>query len=69
MSALLAVFAGLRARLAKRPDTEHEQALVRVGNCLLFGAYLFRELQQGGLGALEAVAFDELGANGQCDVA
>ena len=41
--------AALRARLANRPDSEHEQALVRVVNCLLFGAYLFRELQAGAL--------------------
>lgn len=41
--------AALRARLASRPDSEHEQALVRIGNCVLFGAYLFRELQAGGL--------------------
>ena len=47
--------AALRARLANRPDSEHEQALVRVVNCLLFGAYLFRELQAGDLEA--ALAF------------
>jgi len=30
----------LRARLAARPDTEHEQAFVRLLNSLLFGVYL-----------------------------
>jgi two-component system, sensor histidine kinase RpfC len=30
----------LRARLRARPDTEHEQAFVRLLNSLLFGAYL-----------------------------
>src|SRR5436190_2223518 len=34
------VIARLRARLAARPDTEHEQALVRLLNSLLFGIYL-----------------------------
>jgi len=36
----------LRARLQGRPDTEHEQALVRLVNCTLFGLYLFDQLQQ-----------------------
>jgi two-component system sensor histidine kinase RpfC len=35
----------LRARLQGRPDTEHEQAFVRLVNCTLFGLYLFNELQ------------------------
>ncbi|HZQ74964.1 MAG TPA: ATP-binding protein [Burkholderiales bacterium] len=30
----------LRARLRERPDTEHEQAFVRLLNSLIFGAYL-----------------------------
>jgi len=44
-----AALAALRARLIKRPDSEHEQAIVRVVNCVLFGVYLFRELHAGGL--------------------
>jgi len=34
------VIARLRAHLAARPDSEHEQAFVRLLNALLFGAYL-----------------------------
>ena len=36
----------LRARVSGRPDTEHEQAFVRLVNCTLFGLYLFEQLQQ-----------------------
>ena len=35
--------AGARARLAARPDTEHEQAIVRVVVCSALGAYLLPE--------------------------
>ncbi len=38
--------AALRQRLAARPDTEHEQAMVRLVNAVLFGLYLFSELQE-----------------------
>ena len=34
------LLAGLRARLAARPDSEHEQAFVRIVNGVLFGVYL-----------------------------
>src|SRR5438045_7822345 len=40
------VLARLRARLATRPDSEHEQAIVRLVNAGLFGVYLFQQLQQ-----------------------
>src|SRR3954470_15590132 len=36
----------LRGRLAARPDSEHEQAIVRLVNAGLFGVYLFNDLQQ-----------------------
>ena len=39
-SGLRGVRARLRARLAARPDSEHEQAFVRMLNSLLFGVYL-----------------------------
>jgi two-component system, sensor histidine kinase RpfC len=48
MKAVLPALARLRARLTGRPDTEHEQALVRLLNCALFGAYLFPQLEQTG---------------------
>ena len=41
-----AALLNLRARLKDRPDTEHEQALVRLVNCTLFGLYLFDQLQR-----------------------
>jgi len=40
MEALSNLFARVRARLASRPDTEHEQALVRVVIAIVLGAYL-----------------------------
>ncbi len=36
--------AALRARLAGRPDTEHEQALVRIGMYVVMGLYMLPEL-------------------------
>ncbi|MFN2643524.1 MAG: ATP-binding protein [Burkholderiales bacterium] len=39
-------FARLRARLVERPDSEHEQALVRLANALLLAAYLFPEMNR-----------------------
>lgn len=38
--------AQLRARFAGRPDSEHEQAIVRLANAALFAVYLFTELQE-----------------------
>lgn len=38
--------AGLRQRLAARPDTEHEQAIVRIILGALFGGYLWPEIAQ-----------------------
>ena len=38
------VLAALRGRLAARPDTEHEQALVRMFNALALGLYLLPEI-------------------------
>src|SRR6185437_16781029 len=38
--------AALRARFANRPDSEHEQAIVRLVNAVLFALYLFAGLQQ-----------------------
>jgi len=38
--------AALRARLANRPDSEHEQAIVRLVNAVLFALYLFGDLQR-----------------------
>src|SRR5258707_12061612 len=38
------VIARLRARLAARPDTEHEQALVRVAVGFVLGLYLLPEI-------------------------
>src|SRR4051812_5804757 len=35
----------MRARLAARPDSEHEQAIVRLVNAGLFAVYLFSQLQ------------------------
>jgi two-component system sensor histidine kinase RpfC len=49
LAALKAPVDRVRARLASRPDSEHEQAIVRVVNCLLFAAYLHSGLQQNGL--------------------
>ena len=46
VSALSAAFRGVRARLAARPDTEHEQAFVRLVNALAFGVYLLSDLLQ-----------------------
>jgi two-component system, sensor histidine kinase RpfC len=43
---VLGTLAGLRARLAARPDTEHEQAIVRLVNTCAFGIYLLPELSQ-----------------------
>jgi two-component system, sensor histidine kinase RpfC len=40
LTAAARAVAGLRARLAGRPDTEHEQAGVRLANAVLFGLYL-----------------------------
>ncbi len=40
------MLARLRARLKARPDSEHEQAFVRLANAALFGIYLFTDLQQ-----------------------
>ncbi len=45
LAALKTRFGALRAFLAARPDTEHEQAFVRLLNCTLFGLYLYEELQ------------------------
>src|SRR4029079_15456358 len=42
----LSVIAALRARLATREDSEHEQAIVRLVNAGLFAVYLFGQLQQ-----------------------
>src|SRR3954468_3146022 len=36
----------MRARLAARPDSEHEQAIVRLVNAGLFAVYLFSQLQE-----------------------
>jgi two-component system sensor histidine kinase RpfC len=49
VAALTSALGGLRARLAARPDSEHEQAILRVVNCVLFAAYLFSGLQETGL--------------------
>ena len=38
--------AALRARLAARSDTEHEQAIVRLLNTLAFGLYLLPDFTQ-----------------------
>jgi two-component system, sensor histidine kinase RpfC len=38
------VLAKLRARLASRPDTEHEQALIRLLNAVALGVYLLPEI-------------------------
>jgi len=43
-AASLGLFARLRARLAARPDTEHEQALVRVAVGFALGLYLLPEI-------------------------
>ena len=40
LSALKADLGGLRARLKARPDTEHEQAFVRMLNAVAFGVYI-----------------------------
>ncbi|HET7198482.1 MAG TPA: ATP-binding protein, partial [Burkholderiales bacterium] len=39
------LLAALRARLASRPDTEHEQALIRLLNAIALGIYLMPEIQ------------------------
>jgi two-component system sensor histidine kinase RpfC len=44
--ARLGLIAGVRARLRARPDTEHEQAIVRLVNTLAFGIYLIADLLQ-----------------------
>ncbi len=44
MSVVRAAFDALRGRLASRPDTEHEQALVRMFNALALGLYLLPEI-------------------------
>ncbi|HLX80251.1 MAG TPA: ATP-binding protein [Burkholderiales bacterium] len=43
MEALRKLFAQVRARLALRPDTEHEQGIVRLVIAALLGAYLLPE--------------------------
>ncbi len=40
------ILGALRARLKARPDSEHEQALVRLANAVLFGVYLFSDLHE-----------------------
>ena len=59
----------VRAHLARRPDTEHEQALVRILNALLFGVYLVPQEQAhwlvyacylgAGIAVLAAVLMDD----------
>ena len=44
MQALRKLFAAARARLAARPDTEHEQAIVRLVIGVLLGLYLLPEI-------------------------
>jgi two-component system sensor histidine kinase RpfC len=43
---LSGILGALRARLAARPDTEHEQAIVRVVLGILLGVYLWPEILQ-----------------------
>ncbi|HEY6822041.1 MAG TPA: ATP-binding protein [Burkholderiales bacterium] len=68
MPAARAALEALRARLRTRPDTEHEQAFVRLLNSLLFGVYLIpQDLSHwlvyfvylvAGLGIVAAVVMD-----------
>jgi len=54
---LRSLYASARARLAVRPDTEHEQAIVRLVVAVLLGAYLLPE----GLNVTEWSAIKPLG--------
>ena len=46
LAGLVAFWKRARARLTSRPDTEHEQALVRLLNSVVLGLYLLPELEK-----------------------